>query len=79
MSVIFIVTVPKVVFCLLKLLAVHHHTKIKKPYVRFIIKIFLTENECKTPRVSYIHFLSKILFFDKMDLRFFCLGVTIYF
>ena len=32
------------------------HMIMKKPQVHFIIKTFLIENECKTPRVSYIHF-----------------------
>ena len=40
----------------------YHHIKIKKPKVHFIIKIFLIENECKTPSFS-----------DEMDLRSFIL------
>ena len=31
--------------------------KIKKPYVHFIIKIFLIENECKTPKHGLKAFL----------------------
>ena len=38
--------------------------KAKKPKVRFIIKIFLIENECKS-------FSSKNIFYDKINLRFF--------
>ena len=44
------------------------HTKIKKPWVNFIVKIFLIENECKTPYGS--------LFYDKMDTRLFYFHVT---
>ena len=49
----------------------NRHVKIKKPYVYFIIKIFLIENECKAPFVFYTHFLSKIFFMIKWTSGFF--------
>ena len=55
-----------------------YHMKIKKPSVHFVVKIFLIENEFKAPYVSCIHFLSKIFFYDIMDLRLFYFHLTIY-
>ena len=55
-----------------------YHMKIKKPSVHFVVKIFLIENECKAPYVSCFHFLSKIFFYDKMDLRLFYFHLTVY-
>ena len=49
------------------------HIKIKKPYAHFSIKIFLIENECKTPLNS---FSIKNIFKDKMGLRFFYFDVA---
>ena len=49
------------------------HMKIKKPYVHFIITMLLIENECS---VSYIHFLSKIVFMIKWTFKVFYFHVT---
>ena len=54
------------------------HIKIKKSYVYFIIKIFLVENECKTP-IGYLTFIFyQKYFYDKTDLRLFYFHVAIY-
>ena len=42
----------------------NRHTKTKKPSGHFIIKIFLVENECKTP-IGYLTFI----FYRKYFLR----------
>ena len=41
----------------------HQNKKTLSPFYQK--KVFLIENECKTPWVSYIHFLSKIFFMIK--------------
>ena len=43
--------------------------KIKKPYVYFIIKIFLIEYECKTPYGCLTFILYQKYFYDKTDVR----------
>ena len=40
------------------------------PLVHFIIKIFLIENECKTPSIENI-------FYDKMDLKLFYVTISL--
>ena len=51
---------------------IDRHMKIKKPEVHFIIKIFLIENQCKTPPLGVLHSFSiKNIFHDKMDFFFF--------
>ena len=54
------------VVIILRIVEKYRHTKIKSLESVLSWKIFLIEKERKTPRVYYIHFVSKILFMIRL-------------